>query len=81
MLADADAFMPPLDLGPEVDLWLANRNIEAGELLRYLQAFLYAPHVSDFTRLLGQPGSAELRTVDAEYLWSLLSARFVDDDT
>ncbi|KAI9064713.1 hypothetical protein FKP32DRAFT_1675346 [Trametes sanguinea] len=78
MLAAPDNQLPALDLGPDVDRWLANRNIEAGDVLRYLQAFLWAPAISDFVRMVGRPGPAELRPVDAEYLWTLLS-KWLDD--
>ncbi|OSC96163.1 hypothetical protein PYCCODRAFT_1472848 [Trametes coccinea BRFM310] len=78
MLTGPDNQLPALDLGPDVDGWLANRNVEPGDLLRYLQAFLWAPAISDFVRMVGRPGPAELRPVDAEYLWSLLS-KWLDD--
>ncbi|OSC98386.1 hypothetical protein PYCCODRAFT_1471156, partial [Trametes coccinea BRFM310] len=80
MRAERDAGLPPLYLGPDVDRWLANRNLESGDILRYLQAFLWAPDVSDFVRMVGRPGPAELRAVDAEYLWTLLS-NWLPDET
>ncbi|OJT13820.1 hypothetical protein TRAPUB_9633 [Trametes pubescens] len=78
MLAGPDALLPPLNLGPEADRWFVAHNMDGGSILRYLQVFLYVDHVSDFTRLVGQPGQGQLSTADAQYLWELLLARFED---
>ncbi|OJT14857.1 hypothetical protein TRAPUB_8584 [Trametes pubescens] len=79
MLSDPDTYLPVLDMGPDFDLWSSNRNLEPADVVRYLQAFLWSPHLSDFVRMLGRPGPAELRPVDAEYVWNLLTGWFVDD--
>lgn len=78
MLGGPDALLPPLNLGSQADRWFVAHNVDGGNILRYLQAFLYVEHVSDFTRLVGQPGQGQLSTADAQYLWELLLARFED---
>ncbi|KAL1938277.1 hypothetical protein VTO73DRAFT_11728 [Trametes versicolor] len=78
MLAEPGHLMPAFNMGPDVDRWLSNRHLSAADHLHFLQAFLWAPHVSDFVRLVGRPGNAELRRADGEYLYELLQEWFGD---
>ncbi|KAI0674938.1 hypothetical protein C8Q78DRAFT_1075286 [Trametes maxima] len=72
MLSEADSLLPALDLGPTFDRWSVAHNLQAGDVLHYLQAFLYAPSLSDFVRMLGRPGArAPLSPADSDYLWTV----------